>query len=166
MIRKLMLFFISGVMVMNCFADSVNDFEWGWDKENNGYILNMYIGKSNKVIIPKEYDGEKVVGIGESAFANNQLKNIEIPNSVITIGKDAFSGNQLTSLKIPNSVIKIGEVAFARNQLTNIEIPNSVTEISGSAFFENKIIKIIGQKGSTAEEYADSKKIRFIEIKE
>ena len=144
MIRKLMLFFISGVMVMNCFADSVNDFEWGWDKENNGYILNMYIGKSNKVIIPKEYDGEKVVGIGEGAF----------------------SGNQLTSLKIPNSVIIIGESAFANNQLTNIEIPNSVTEISGSAFFKNKIIKIIGQKGSTAEEYADSKKIRFIEIKE
>ena len=33
------------------------------------------------------------------------------------------------------------------------------------AFLDNPILKIIGKKGSVAEEYADENKIRFIELK-
>jgi len=51
--------------------------------------------------------GLTITSIGESAFANNQLTSVTIPNSITSID-GAFSNNQLTSVAIPNSVTSIG----------------------------------------------------------
>ena len=96
--------------------------------------------------IPSEYvkDGVtyKVVSIGDSAFINNQLTSVIIPNSVISIGWYAFMNNQLTSVTIPNSVTRIRRKAFSSNKLTSVTIPNSVTSIEGNAFEDNQLTSV------------------------
>ena len=88
------------------------------------------IAYNNKII--------SVVSIGVEAFKNNEdIKSIEIPNSVTSIGYKAFYGcSSLTSIEIPNSVTEIGSSAFEYcSSLTSIEIPNSVTSIGNGAFY-------------------------------
>ena len=73
--------------------------------------------------------------IGNVAFWDCILTNINIPNSVTTIGEGAFYGCTLTNINIPNSVTTIGEGAFGWcDSLTSITIPNSVTTIRKDAF--------------------------------
>ena len=64
----------------------------------------------------------------------NNLKNIEIPETVTRIGGSAFKGAGLTSIEIPASVTDIGNFAFERTKLTSIKIPASVTAIGILAF--------------------------------
>ena len=65
-----------------------------------------------------------------------EVKDLEIPNSVTSIGNYAFSEcSGLTSVTIPNSVTLIGEYAFADcSGLTSVTIPNSVESLGGWAF--------------------------------
>lgn len=66
----------------------------------------------------------KIASIGDSAFLNNGLQSVNIPNSVTSIGSGAFNNNKLTSVNIPNSLTNIGNYAFYNNQLTSVNIPN------------------------------------------
>ncbi|MGR5377076.1 DUF1963 domain-containing protein, partial [Photobacterium damselae] len=82
-----------------------------------------------------------VTEIGESAFKNNTLTSVNIPNSVTEIGESAFENNALTSVNIPNSVTKIRSQAFYGNALTSVTIPNPVTKIGKGAFENNALGK-------------------------
>jgi hypothetical protein len=78
-----------------------------------------------------------VTSIGEYAFYGcNELTSVTIPNSVTSIGGAAFEGcTGLTSVTIPNSVTEIGSSAFSGCAgLTSVTIPNSVTKIGSYAF--------------------------------
>ena len=70
-------------------------------------------------------------------FLNGEeVKDLEIPNSVTSIGGDAFSGcSGLTSVTIGNSVTSIGNGAFYNcSGLTSVNIGNGVTDIGDYAF--------------------------------
>ena len=90
------------------------------------------------VVIPSEYKGLPVKGIGNYAFSNcSGLTSIVIPDSVTSIGYSAFgSCSSLTSVVIPDSVTSIGYSAFGScSSLTSIEIPDSVTSIGDDTFY-------------------------------
>ena len=128
-----------------------------------------------EVIIPSTIEDKPVTTIGNSAFYNNQLTSVTIPNSVTTIGVGAFNSNQLTSVTIPNgvtsigsnafnynqltsvtmgsSVTNIGDFAFSRNQLTSVTIPNSVTTIGHGAFQNNQLTSVTIPNSVTTIEY-------------
>ena len=89
------------------------------------------------LVIPAAFFVYPVTSIASTAFANNALTTVSIPNSVVSIGDYAFSGNHLTSVTIPNSVLTIGTGAFFNNALTTVSIPNSVTTIGDDAFSYN-----------------------------
>ncbi len=80
-----------------------------------------------------------VTSIGNSAFENNQLASVTLPNSVTSIGSSAFRNNQLTEVTIPDGVTSIAQSTFSNNQLTSVEIPNSVTSIGSNAFDNNQL---------------------------
>lgn len=73
-----------------------------------------------------------VVSIGERAFAETSLVNVEISDGVQTIGNSAFFSTQLTNVFIPKSVTSIGENAFRTSVVTNITLGKKENEISGS----------------------------------
>jgi len=84
-------------------------------------------GKITEINIPAS-----VTSIGESAFSDTSLKNLEIPNGVQTIGKAAFSNTRLVSVSIPASVTTIGEDAFVAQATTSVTLNKKTNEISGS----------------------------------
>lgn len=68
-----------------------------------------------EVIIPETYNGKKITGIDQFAFANIEtVKSVTIPDSVTFIANNAFNRcNGLEEILIPNSVTKIDYGAFS-----------------------------------------------------
>lgn len=85
-------------------------------------------------------DNGDLAGIGNNAFACNQLDKIKIPQTVTAVGIYAFAYNLLSKVEIPDTVSFLS--GFNDNQLTEIEIPESVVNIGAYAFANNKIDEI------------------------
>jgi hypothetical protein len=77
---------------------------------------------------------------------------VVIPNSVTGIGQEAFASNQLTSVVIPNSVTSIGGEAFSMNPLTSITIPANVS-LDRYASFPNSCGSYYDDNGKQAGTY-------------
>ncbi len=120
-----------------------DDFNYIYINYNTEIVITKYhVSAPNNAVIPSSIGGIQVTTIGESAFANNDLTSVTIPDGVTTINKDAFNNNNLTSVTIPNSVTTIGEGAFRYNQLDSVIIGDSVKTIGYGAFYYNQIISI------------------------
>ena len=67
------------------------------------------------LVIPSEYNGLPVTGIGEAAFEDcSTPTSVTIPDSVTTIGEFAFCVcNNLVNITIPDSVTNIDRAAFS-----------------------------------------------------
>lgn len=90
-----------------------------------------------EIVIPENYNGGKVIAIGEDAFSDcTSLTSITIPGSVKTISSGAFSGcTGLRNVIIPDSVTHIQVGAFRGcTSLVNVEFPDSVMIIDNKAF--------------------------------
>ena len=84
--------------------------------------------------------GGKVKKIGEAAFYNSKIENIDL-SKVEEIGKFAFLQTGLTEVTLFNGA-KVGEGAFAYcQQLAKVEGIETLTEIGASAFQATAITK-------------------------
>lgn len=92
--------------------------------------------KSGNYVIPSEIRGQTVVGIGEDAFRYEDIRSIEIPDTVCYIGNGAFySADGLTEITIPASVTFIDTNAFTDcDYLASVYIEGSEIEIASYAF--------------------------------
>ena len=102
-----------------------------------------------------------VSSIGASAFYQNQLTNITIPNSVTNIKFAAFNQNQLTSVIIPESVTNIGQLAFTNSLISTVVLlgntPATITSgINGAFGVAQSNINLIIPNGTTDEYVTDS----------
>ena len=144
---------ISGAPGGNCGAEGDgSDVKWSFDTTTGTLIIsgtgamkdytnNLSTRRSTapwaEEQVAQVVINEGVTRIGNSVFGYcNNLKNIEIPETVTKIGGSAFQGAGLTSIKIPASVTDIGNFAFEQTKLTSIKIPASVTNIGILAFNE------------------------------
>lgn len=95
-------------------------------------VLKKYVGESEKAIIPSN-----VKKIGEQAFVNSAIQEVEIPDSVTIIDRKAFSDcKSLQSIILPDSITSIDEYAFANcDSLQSIGLPNSIKSIGLYAFY-------------------------------
>lgn len=100
--------------------------------------------KTNKdLIIPgKDFNGNNITNIGDSAFYNIQLTSVIIPEGITGIGAAAFTNNQLTFVIIPEGVISIGDSAFSFNKLANVIIPEGVKSVGVNTFKNNQLTKV------------------------
>jgi uncharacterized repeat protein (TIGR02543 family) len=103
----------------------------------NGFIFHSetntitdYIGNNKDIMIPSEINGVPVIKIGYSAFLDNGLTSVTIPDSVTFIDERAFFYNDLSSIIIPSSVTIIGESAFKYNDFSSIEILGDETRFN------------------------------------
>ncbi|MFK7781713.1 leucine-rich repeat domain-containing protein [Psychroserpens sp.] len=83
-----------------------------------------------------------VTEIGDAAFFDKGLTNINLPNSVTSIGISAFNTNNLTTVTIPDSVTNVGSQAFVTNDLTNITLGSNVSIIGIGAFADNDLTSV------------------------
>lgn len=107
------------------------------DYNESEVFVSGYTGIDVFVLVPKEYLGKKVVGIGNLAFLNNWIINeIMLPRGLEFIEEGAFIGCYfLKSINIPESVTFIGKEAFNFCvRLNEVVLPSSLTIIRESTF--------------------------------
>lgn len=99
---------------------------------------------SGDIVIPETFVYNDVTytvtAITESAFMNQHINTIVLPNTITSIGNSAFSGSNLTSIVIPNSVTSMGsDVFYCCRNLVSVELSQNLTTIE-SASFDNCIV--------------------------
>ncbi len=126
---------------------TIGDFEYTYDPLNVslGATVIDYTGGPSATIPPQvtiegvTYD---VTEIGDSAFMDNALTAVTIPEGVKTIGAFAFASNQLTGVEIPSTATSIGDYAFEANQLATATLGTSLTTIGVGAFQSNVLTSV------------------------
>lgn len=98
-----------------------------------------------------------------------EIKNVIIPSSATVIGEKAFEETQIEEIEIPENVIEIDSFAFKNcANLKKITILNENAELAGINYqdliFENhnEDLTIYCYEGSTAAEYAIKYNIKYV----
>ena len=85
--------------------------------------------------------GDKVEKIGEMAFCNNKISELDL--SLLTklkeISVQTFYKNSITKVTMPENLESVREEAFRYNNLKEIEFSNKIKEIKFNAFDDNKV---------------------------
>ena len=81
-------------------------------------------------------EGSRLTTIGEGAFKNIEANfAFAMPNTVVTLGDQAFQNSGITELQLSDHLTTIGEYAFENcKALGSVTIPASVTKIGHYAF--------------------------------
>ncbi len=74
------------------------------------------------------------------AFANNDLRVLQLPDDVTHIEEDAFKNNKITEVTLPKNLTYFG--GFSRNSITNIKLPSTVDTIGNYALYKNQLVHI------------------------
>jgi hypothetical protein len=130
--KRCIISILAMVVAGGVFGQEAEDFSRKVDPDI-GLVITGYSGRLKVVKIPLRIDRRPVAGIGDRAFADNQLTRVTIGNSVRSIGYKAFAGNQLTELTIPDSVTTIREDAFLSSKLKSITIGADV-DVNNASF--------------------------------
>ena len=85
---------------------------------------------------------EGVETIDDSAFKNNIIKEVVLPQSLNKIGKEAFSDNKLETITIPKNVSRIEDGTFRNNNLSSVKMEGKVNYIGSECFMNNKLQNI------------------------
>lgn len=85
---------------------------------------------------------EGVETIDDSAFKNNIIKEVVLPQSLNKIGKEAFSDNKLETITIPKNVSRIEDGTFRNNNLSSVKMEGKVKYIGSECFMNNKLQNI------------------------
>ena len=83
--------------------------------------------------------------IGDWAFGNSELKEINLPESIVNLGQGAFFYNkQLEKFAIPNKVSKLNDFVFAGTEALNnsLIVSDNTTEIGRYAFTDAGVTTI------------------------
>ena len=85
--------------------------------------------------------GDKVEKIGEMAFCNNKISELDL--SLLTklkeISVQTFYKNSITKVTMPENLESVKEEAFRYNNLKEIDFSNKIKDIRFNAFDDNKV---------------------------
>lgn len=80
--------------------------------------------------------------IFDNAFANNKLKEVNLPVGVIACLTNSFMNNEIEKVKIPRTMWWLENQSFAKNKITKVDFPSTCDfqlELHGMTFARNKI---------------------------
>ncbi|EOA3427024.1 leucine-rich repeat domain-containing protein [Enterococcus faecalis] len=121
-------------------------FKYNLNKDTESVeIVDCILSDKNKTIkIPDEIKGYPVKVIKVYAFANIELLQLELPNSISYIDSYAFQFSNINKLNLPKNLIIINDYAFNKAHLKDtLIIPDSVEIIGDFAFSENEISEVV-----------------------
>lgn len=103
---------------------------------------------TTSLTIPKySASGDLITGIGENAFSNTNIVNLNLPDSIEIICDGAFSNSpnkiKIESIKLPKNLKIIEEYSFFGNGISSIELPNNLEKIGSNAFSNNVIRELV-----------------------
>lgn len=93
-------------------------------------VLSRFNSVPTTVTIPEGYDR-----VGNEAFANSSITNINFPNSLTLIGESAFENcTNIASITLNKGLENIGKKAFMGTSLTALKFPSTLQIIHDEAF--------------------------------
>lgn len=120
---------------------AVDTTKFGFDSEAG--FTSVEIPASLKTIGDKAFrqnaltniDLKSITTIGVSAFHGNDLKAVELPDTVTSVGNGCFAANNIQKIKLSKNLTVIPQGCFSMNiRLSHVDIPEGVTEIQQTAF--------------------------------
>ncbi|NMC56658.1 MAG: leucine-rich repeat protein [Eubacteriaceae bacterium] len=95
---------------------------------HKGYIKGSYSGEYQEILIPSTIDGQIVTNIYQDVFNNKNLTSVEFADDsqIIRIHARAFANNDLTEIDLPDSLTRIDYGAFMGNDITKVTIGSGV----------------------------------------
>ncbi len=128
----------------------------GYDLDENGtYVVDSYVGTDSYLIVPDTYLGKAVKEIGDGAFKNTNIVNVELPNSrntsdgtwrseLTAIGEDAFINTPWYDNYSGDFVMIDDFLVKYKGSAKVVYIPNNVNKIARGAFkYNTEIEKVI-----------------------
>lgn len=119
--------------IANFLGVSFSAFEEDFTFDSNTNTITgstLSVSTENLVtVIPNEISGTPVTAIGDSAFGlNSHLGwHVYIDEGIETIGQDAFRQDGVIDIDLPDTLTTIGTHAFAFSNLREVTIPSSVS---------------------------------------
>jgi hypothetical protein len=87
--------------------------EYTYRVENNSAILTSYLGKEKDVVVPAAVDGYLVIGLGDSVFADCDVRSVTLPKTVESLGWFTFyQCENLEKVVLPAGISNIGYASF------------------------------------------------------
>ncbi len=87
---------------------------------NDGIVITGYNGDLEKVVIPEQIGGKKVIAIAAGAFENESFSTLILPKTLQRVANGAFVGcSSLETLYFPNSIYEMYDAAFDEATYSN-----------------------------------------------
>jgi hypothetical protein len=116
-------------------------YEYAADPLTGGVVITRYFPYEAyfpSVIIPDTLGGVPVTAIGEGAFAGAYyLGGIVLPSNLVVIGNKAFAETRISDIDIPDTVKSIGKLAFQNSFMESISLGSGLEFIDDYAFDGN-----------------------------
>lgn len=113
------------------------------EEYQNSFWENMadITGHSDKygcMLIPTDVNGMPVRVIGEDAFADMDIKWLNLPDTLVAIEDGAFRNTGISRLELPKSLERIGAGAFEGCGLERLQFPDRPLTIGERAFADSQ----------------------------
>lgn len=95
---------------------------------HKGYIKGSYSGEYQEILIPSTIDGQIITNIYQDVFNNKNLTSVQFADDsqIVRIHARAFANNDLTEIDLPDSLTRIDYGAFMGNDITKVTIGSGV----------------------------------------
>ena len=119
------------------------------DNGDGTYTLSGYrktVTMPSELFIPAEFDGKKVVKVGNWAFNGcNDLQRVIVPEGITCIGNGAFySCKNITEIVLPQTLTDLENSAFCYcKSLVKINLPDNLINIGTFSFRETSVENIV-----------------------
>ena len=127
------------IVLFGTYAEATTSTEqtlYQYELFEDGIRITYYDGNESIVVVPRELNGYKVIGIGEDALSGNKnMWCVVLPDTIRIIEDFAFFESSLREVVLPPSLEYIGDSAFANTKLTSVYIPESVNHLGSAAFY-------------------------------
>ena len=122
-----------------------------YDDIRNGYILRSYneVYPLKTIRVPNTWNdgvnGEHpVVGMDSTFIGNKNIETAILPETIEFIGENAFTNSSLANIDFPSALKAIGDYAFQECSLTSVILPDGLQTISDNTFSDcDKLSSII-----------------------